>query len=486
MEAGIAHYLTLGHVARLTGAPRSRLQEMARAGELATFDGSVEIAEVLRAFPDIRLTDDTEILRVEAIKAAAAGKSPEAALPDAMVLLGRLEALGREYAAAKVTADHLGNVCSWLLERLRDMAQAGEIAPTAADAIAAFLRREAEMPAGERARREALIGRESRFRIMSAEATLLPKGRHFEVEGRETLLEAGLRAGHSLPYGCSNGACGECKARVVSGEAVKVRPHDYMLTQTEKAQGYVLACAYSPVGDIALEISEPGVADMPLQDIGAKVRAIEPLGPGIAALHVVTPPSRRLRFLAGQKLLVTANGVSAELPVASCPCEERRIELHVRDTDGDFWRLAASGLKAGHDVRLKGPFGRFVLDEASRRPLLLFAQGAGFAQIKSLLQHALALEQAPTIAMVRLTDAAGAYQENLLRSYAASLDAFRCHCVADAEGLAAAFAAVADGQTPVAGYDAYLAGDVGAVASAKRILADKGVPAERMFSDIAG
>ncbi|NKB16256.1 MAG: 2Fe-2S iron-sulfur cluster binding domain-containing protein [Sphingomonadales bacterium] len=52
---------------------------------------------------------------------------------------------------------------------------------------------------------------------MSAQVTVLPTGQTFEVMGDETLLEAGLRAGLSLPYGCSNGTCGQCKCRVTQG-----------------------------------------------------------------------------------------------------------------------------------------------------------------------------------------------------------------------------------------------------------------------------
>jgi CDP-4-dehydro-6-deoxyglucose reductase len=481
----VSHYLTLSHVSRLTGVPRARLQEMARAGEIATFDGAVELAEVLRVFPDIRIENDSEILRVEAIKDAAMSKSPEAALPEPGVLMGRLEALGREYAAAKVTAGHLADVLAWTQARLRDLQDAGIISAAAAADLAHFLRREAEMPADERARHEALIRHESRFRIMSALATLLPAGHQFEVEGRETLLEAALRAGHSLPYGCSNGACGECRVRIVSGQVVKVRPHDCQLSAKERQSGTALACAYAPVGDVVLEAGEAGADLPPRQDIVARVRMVERLGDGIIALHVVTPPSRRLRFLAGQKLAVTAGQAGAELPIASCPCEERRIELHIRNTDGALFE-AAGGLTPGQDVRLSGPTGSFCLDETSRRPLLLAAQGAGYAQIKSLVQHALALEQAPAILVVRQTDSAGSYQDNLMRSYAASLDGFRYVNCDGGQDLAAAIGSIAgDGAEP-ADCDAYLVGNAEFLARAMQAASHLGLPAARIQTEVAG
>jgi len=53
---------------------------------------------------------------------------------------------------------------------------------------------------------------------MSAHVQVKPSGREFFVDGNDSLLEAALRSGLSLDYGCSAGSCGKCKARVVSGQ----------------------------------------------------------------------------------------------------------------------------------------------------------------------------------------------------------------------------------------------------------------------------
>ena len=37
-----------------------------------------------------------------------------------------------------------------------------------------------------------------------------PGGRHFQAEAGETLLEAALRQGMVLSYGCRGGQCGSC------------------------------------------------------------------------------------------------------------------------------------------------------------------------------------------------------------------------------------------------------------------------------------
>lgn len=465
----MTHLLTLSRVARLTGVPRATLQRMAQAGTLATFDGAVAIDEVLRHFPDLRLEDDSEIRRVEAIKAAALTKPRD--LPDPAALSARLAALAADLARLRVDADRHAEVAAWLPGRLADMVDSGAIDQAAADALIAWQRRQLAIEPAERARRERLIALEARIRIMSATVTLLPGGQTFDVDGRETLLEAGLRAGLSLAYGCSNGNCGDCRARLVEGEVVKVKPHDYMPTRQDKADNMVLTCAYSPVGDVTLEVGEP--AEIPEQTLVARVRQVETLGPGRRALNLMTSRAERLRFRAGQRLTVAIGAVTRDIHVASCPCEERRIELHV--TGDDEFAAAVAALKPNAPVTLTGPYGQFVLDEADTRPLLLIALGPGFGPVKGLIQHALALEQSPGITLMRQADAAGPYQQNLTRAYADSLEHFFCRPVTDGD-WAQAFADLSELSGPLAAHRVYAAGPEAELAAVRQRALSAGLP----------
>ncbi|MEQ1695683.1 MAG: 2Fe-2S iron-sulfur cluster-binding protein [Hyphomicrobiaceae bacterium] len=416
--------ISLSRLARLVGLPRSTLQRMAQAGEFATFDGHVELAEVMRAFPGARFDNDSEIRRVEEIKNDALNKSAERPeLPDAAVLMGRLQQMGRDYAGLAARVRHYALVHRWLVEKVKDLTADGKIEPVVGDGLLRWFKHELEATPREDARWQQLVTQERLMRVMSAQVTVLPRGTTFEAQGNETLLDAGLRAGLSFAYGCSNGNCGDCKARVIEGEVLKVRPHDFALNEAQKAKGITLMCSYAAVGDVVLEAAMAGTRDIPQQTIMARVRAIEPLGKHVTAVHLLTPRSDRLQFLAGQRLRVTIGGQAAEVSIASCPCEERRIEVHVRETD--TWSpFASAGLKQNDEVEIVGPFGEFVLNEASARPLVLIAQGEGYAPIKSLVQHALSLDLAPNIALYWLADAGGHYQENLPRSYAAALDNF--------------------------------------------------------------
>ena len=72
--------------------------------------------------------------------------------------------------------------------------------------------------------------------------------RTFTLEkGKESILDAGLRAGHELPYSCRSGVCSTCRARLVAGEADM--DANYALEDYELARGFVLTCQSHPVTD---------------------------------------------------------------------------------------------------------------------------------------------------------------------------------------------------------------------------------------------
>ena len=81
---------------------------------------------------------------------------------------------------------------------------------------------------------------------MSSMVELHPSGHRFQAESGETVLEAALRAGRSPAFGCANGSCGECRARIIEGEVEPVRFHDYYITEADKRAGYALLCSVAP------------------------------------------------------------------------------------------------------------------------------------------------------------------------------------------------------------------------------------------------
>lgn len=456
----MAHYLPLSRVARLVGQSRSQIQKLIHDGVLSTFDGMVDMNELLRVFPDVQWEDDGEFKRVEEIKAKAfARRVYERALPDKEVLAERLYEMGKEFAAAKNLLLHYDEVLRFLDDKLDDVAESGGASSLqAVVALKQWLKQELAATPPNTERAEALLAQENVMRIMSAQVQVHPAGHEFFVDGKDTLLEAALRAGIPLNYGCSNGNCGECKARLISGQVKKVHPHDFVLKENEKAEGAFLLCSYTAVSDVVVEAGVSGADDIPLQSIPTRVKAVEILNPRVAALHLTAPRSQRLHFLAGQRVSLTAGELSGEYYVASCPCEERHIELHIRRDNRAFARHVFEDLAKEDLVRIDGPQGRFVMELESRRPVVFVAWEDGFAPIKSLVQHAMSLEIAESMTLYWAAGEGGRYQENLCRAWADALDEFTYQPLDTAPGMAAVAETILDRYPDLSRADFYVAG----------------------------
>ena len=263
---------------------------------------------------------------------------------------------------------------------------------------------------------------------MSYRINLLPSEHTFMAEPHESLLEAALRSGVNLKYNCNSGGCGECKARIISGEYETVRHHDYVFKESEKRQQLLLLCSIAATSDMIIEASEAlGVQDIPEQDISVKVAKIEHIGDDYMVLHIRTPRTKSLRFLAGQSVKLTcASGESKICFVASCPCNGMILQFHLQRHDTDpFTDYVFNQLQVSESLELAGPFGQFTLDEDSPRSVVMVAEGTGFAPIKSLIEHAIALDRPQSMQLYWVVENVNDhYQANYCRAWEDAFDVF--------------------------------------------------------------
>lgn len=479
--------LTLTRAARLVGSTRGALQNRIKRGELATFEGMVRAEDLLRAYPDAHLEDNTVIERMTQIKDSAFSKRVrERLLPDAEILVTRLTALGKELSDTKTELEQYRGLIARLQERIGAVEQAasGDVRQ-AIVALETWLR-QALLPAALNADHQPFLVKDSFLRLMAAQVQILPSGHEFFVEGSDSLLEAALRSGLALDYGCSNGNCGLCKAKVVSGQAKKIRPHDYVLTEADKASGCILMCSNTAVTDLVIEAHEAGgVDDIPLQRVAARVKRVAPLDDEMMLVHLQTPRTNRLRFLAGQyvTLGLANNSIVADHPVASCPCDDRNLEFHVRRQPGNAFSDHVFGaLKPTDVVAVEGPKGEFVFDDDSHRSAIFIACDTGFAPIKSLIEHAMALDVAESMHLYWIAADSGHYLHNLARSWADALDSFHYTPLDAHHGhLDKVLSGVARGHSDLIDHDVYLAGPERVIAPAEAALQAAGLPRGQLF-----
>jgi CDP-4-dehydro-6-deoxyglucose reductase, E3 len=326
--------------------------------------------------------------------------------------------------------------------------------------------------------------------MTTSKVRLVPGEHEFTVDGEQTLLEAALRAGVSVSYGCSNGNCGDCRARVISGEVRQVRPHDYVFSEQDKQQGYVLMCAFTPASDLVLETGvAEGPEQIPLQQITASVRGTDRPNPHVLILRVQTPRTRRLRFLAGQHVrLSTADGSrSATLPLANCPCDDRNLVFHLpADAQDPFASHFLDGMHNGEPIELEGPCGDFVLPDETPRPLLFIAGNTGFAPVRSLVEHVLAQETAEPIDLLWAANGnPGHYQDNLCRSWQDAIENFHYHAVPwdptwDSQALVQALEETLAGIADPSDRRCFIAGPADFVRAASEAVLARGIPPDAL------
>jgi ring-1,2-phenylacetyl-CoA epoxidase subunit PaaE len=84
----------------------------------------------------------------------------------------------------------------------------------------------------------------------TTEVTVIMDGSHATftmARDRESLLDAGLRAGIDMRYACKGGVCSTCRCKVLDGSVDM--DVNYALEDYEVARGFVLSCQSFPVTD---------------------------------------------------------------------------------------------------------------------------------------------------------------------------------------------------------------------------------------------
>ena len=85
--------------------------------------------------------------------------------------------------------------------------------------------------------------------------TLSPVGDTAPCRAEDTVLDAILRSGASVTFGCRGGSCGVCKMRVISGQVEHGRCSAVALLEGEKLTGWFLSCQARALTDLTIELT---------------------------------------------------------------------------------------------------------------------------------------------------------------------------------------------------------------------------------------
>jgi CDP-4-dehydro-6-deoxyglucose reductase, E3 len=225
---------------------------------------------------------------------------------------------------------------------------------------------------------------------MSFKIRVPVSGHEFTAEENETILDAALRQGIGLPYGCRNGACGKCAGEVISGTTEYRNENLRAQAKKEQEAGKTLFCQACATSNLDIKVREIiNNTDIEIKTLPCRVDKIELLTHDVMKLLLKLPETERLQFMAGQYLeILLKDGKRRAFSIANAPHDDAYIELHIRHVpDGRFGDFVFDGLKEKTLLRIEGPLGSYFLREDSDRPIILMGGGTGFAPLKGMLEH---------------------------------------------------------------------------------------------------
>ena len=226
---------------------------------------------------------------------------------------------------------------------------------------------------------------------MSYRISVPASGHEFSIEEHETVLEAALRQGIGLPYGCRNGACGKCAGELIFGQ---IKYDKDVLKGVAKAlagEGKTLFCQAKACSDLEIKVMEiTRSQEVEVKTLPCRVEKLELLTHDIMKVKLKLPENERMQFLAGQYIeIILKDGKRRAFSIANAPHDDELIELHIRHVpDGQFGDYVFKGMKEKTLLKIEGPFGSYYLREDSGRPVILVGGGTGFAPLKGMLEHA--------------------------------------------------------------------------------------------------
>lgn len=226
---------------------------------------------------------------------------------------------------------------------------------------------------------------------MTFSITLHPANCSFPIEANETILNAALRHGHTLPYACREGSCGVCKGRVLQGTVDHGNFLGGILSPAERAAGVALFCCATPESDLVIERREVHpLRDITVRILPCRVEKMQRMADHVMLLYLKLPNSERLQFLAGQYIdIMKGNGEQHSFSLGNAPHDNEFLQLHIRMVPGGvFTHHVFTQMKERDILRIKGPLGAFYLRD-SIKPVIFVASGTGIAPVKAIIEHAL-------------------------------------------------------------------------------------------------
>lgn len=330
---------------------------------------------------------------------------------------------------------------------------------------------------------------------MSFKVSVVATGHKFFVGEGEKVLNAAMRQGVALPYGCRNGACGKCAGELISGNVTYEKGALHSLALDEQAKGKTMFCQAIPASDLEIKIREISTSqDIEIKTMPCRVESMELLTHDVMKIKLKLPENERLLFLAGQYLeIILKDGKRRAFSIANAPHNDDLIELHIRHVpDGHFGDYVFNGMKVKTLYKIEGPLGNYYLREESSRPIIMMGGGTGFAPLKGMLEHAFQAGIKRTIHLFcGVRSLRDLYMDELANKWAEKYDNMKYTAVLSEPDEADNWQgqtgyvheAVVSAYPDLSGYDVYLSGPPPMIKAGMDAFYSHGLPESQIYSD---
>ncbi len=323
---------------------------------------------------------------------------------------------------------------------------------------------------------------------MTQSVTIRFRGKSYQCNRDETVLECLHRHRVEVPFCCQSGLCLTCLMRAKSGAPPAEAQSGLQDTQIER--GYFLACICRPTEAMDVVIT----GEDPPSYVKAQVTGVTPLSEKI--YRIMLKPEQPMSYCAGQYINIRRrDGQIRSYSVASRP-EDEDLELHIRSLPGGaFSDWLINDNKPGDVIDIEGPHGDCFYSSQTQtgKPLLLVGSGTGLCPLWGILHDAIARGHTGPIHLFHGSyDRSGLYLIEELRAMEEELATFHYHPCVDKAGegedliVGRVDQVLGDAIPDLQGWGLYICGNPGMVEATKKVAFMSGASLADIHADPYG